>query len=152
MPTETEIAYPTDAALRNARSSAVWQITLGITTGVCVVLWRLLVAGLTLLGESVAERPMSALFAIDAVILGVLTFFTARGSRSAAIALLGWWLLGVIGTWVRLGTVLPPALLMTVLVGAGLLCGVNGTVAKYALDRDPRLQPVPPPLRPHGGG
>jgi hypothetical protein len=121
--------------IRAQGDRAEWQIILGVTAGVGVVVARIFSAFVLALGDS-PNYVLATGAVVEAGACAWLAWRVRVGSVIAASALFAIWLLGFLYAWLTTETGLPPFLLISLLIAIGLVQGILGTLARRRVNAD----------------
>jgi hypothetical protein len=115
-------------AHRLARDAAEWDVVIGWSTGIGIVIIRLIFLGALIVGGLIVPWIVVQV-AVQLLLAAALTYGIYRRNQWAAVGLLIVWGIPYFSSWYASGRVLPPLGIIGILVWYGLYRGYRGVRA-----------------------
>ena len=150
-PSLDRMPYPSDthhrAALRGREGVARWRLRGAVWAGRLYAIAFAVYSIVPLLNRDGPDWVTAAVLLVAALGMVVATVHVGRGSRVAASALLGWFVLTKLADWLLAGQPIWHGALWTLIIGGALVNGVWGAVELTRVTREAATVP-PAPMRP----
>jgi hypothetical protein len=132
------------AALRGREGVARWRLRGAVWAGRVYTVAFALYSIAPLLHREGPDWGSAAVLLVAALGMAVATIHVGRGSRVAAGALLGWFVLTKLASWLLAGQPLWHGAIWTLIVGGALVNGVWGTIELTRVRREAATVPPAP--------
>ncbi|MGZ8376476.1 MAG: hypothetical protein ACXW0Z_04470 [Gemmatirosa sp.] len=142
------MTYPSDthhrAALRGREGVARCRLRGAVWAGRLYTIAFVIYSIAPLLNREGPDWISAAVLLVAALGMAVATIYVGRGSRIAASALLGWFVLTKLASWLLAGQPLWHGAIWTLIIGGALVNGVWGAIELTRVMRETAMVPPAP--------